>query len=64
MKKRDKGLEIPLFIVRKSKNYYQNSVTGKYIPTNKIDEYVNRLRDTANKYKEDKTIHNYWWNNL
>ncbi len=60
MKKRDKGLEIPLFIVRKSKNYYQNTITGKYIPTNKIDEYVNRLRDTVNK--KELPVKEYWWN--
>lgn len=48
--------DIPLFIIKKSRNYYYNTLTGKFIRAEHLPQY---LQDQ--QAKPTKTVKEYWW---
>lgn len=55
--KKLKRSDVPVFIIKLSKHWWKDTVSGQFIRTDKIDDYLNKHRD-----KEIKPVKEYWWN--
>ncbi len=54
--------DLPLFIVKVSRRYYMNTITGKYIRTENLEKYLEDNKDRRTEDSKDKPVDNYWWN--